>query len=171
METDLAGPAFATERDVDRYCYRVAGTVGEVMAAVLGTVETGQADEARAAAAALGMAMQRTNILRDIDEDRAQGRIYVSGEALEMSGGSLVPGDRAELMRAGIARADALYEDGLAGIRLLRCGRGAITLAACLYQEILREIERGGLGAWPGRAVVPASRKLRVLARATFVGR
>ncbi|HET9124270.1 MAG TPA: phytoene desaturase family protein [Solirubrobacteraceae bacterium] len=166
MEQDLAGPRFTTEREVDRYCYRVAGTVGVVIAAILGSDEP---EEARACAAALGMAMQRTNILRDIDEDRAAGRVYVSDASLGRYGGSLAPGDRGPLVRALIARADALYEEGLAGVRTLRRGRGAILVAARLYREILREIERSGLGATPGRAVVPARRRLAVLA-GTAVG-
>lgn len=165
MRQDLAAERFATERELDRYCYRVAGTVGILMASLLGVRDEA---EARAAAAALGMAMQRTNILRDIDEDAAAGRVYISEEALERHGGSLKPGRRAELLRAQIARADELYEDGLAGIDYLRRGRGAIVLAATLYREILREIERRGLGQWPGRAVVPSHRKLLTVIRATL---
>src|SRR4051812_24367568 len=65
MRDDLVGARFATEADVDRYCYRVAGTVGVVMAELLGMARP---ERGRPAAAALGMAMQRTNILRDIDE-------------------------------------------------------------------------------------------------------
>ena len=83
MHQDLVGEAFDTEAEVDEYCYRVAGTVGLVMASVLGTVRT---DRARPAAAALGMAMQRTNILRDIDEDAANGRVYIAREAIERCG-------------------------------------------------------------------------------------
>ena len=95
MRQDLVGADFLTEADVDRYCYRVAGTVGLVMASVLGTVRF---DRARPAAAALGMAMQRTNILRDIDEDAANGRVYVAREAILRCGG-LEPGRR-ELLAA-----------------------------------------------------------------------
>src|SRR3954462_2220128 len=68
MWSDLVGAPMLTEGDVDRYCYRVAGTVGVVMTALLG------ADDpmaARPRAAALGQAMQRTNILRDNDEELA----------------------------------------------------------------------------------------------------
>ena len=79
------GVEYETEADVDRYCYRVAGTVGVVMAAVLGT---DAAERARPAAAALGMAMQRTNILRDIDEDAANGRVYIARRDLARYGGA-----------------------------------------------------------------------------------
>ena len=168
MRQDLAGERFATERELDRYCYRVAGTVGVVMAAVLGATN---ADDAAAAAASLGMAMQRTNILRDIDEDAAAGRVYISSEALARHGGSLAPGQRSELLRDQIGRADELYEDGLLGIATLRRGRGAILLAARLYREILREIERTGLGRRPGRAVVPSQRKLATILQTTLSGR
>jgi phytoene desaturase len=168
MDQDLAGARFVTERDVDRYCYRVAGTVGVVMSAVLGAEDP---EEARASAAALGMAMQRTNILRDIDEDLAAGRVYVSEAALAQHGGSLAPGARAELVRTLIARADGLYDDGLAGVRTLRRGRGAIVLAARLYREILREIERTLSEPVPGRAVVPGRRRLAAVVGTAVTGR
>jgi len=164
MRADLAGAGFATEGDVDRYCYQVAGTVGELMAAVLGT-----RDEARArpAAAALGMAMQRTNILRDIDEDLGGGRVYVARETLRRFGpGSLEAGRREALLRDQIARADALYEEGIAGIPLLCSGRWAVSAAAGMYREILRQIEREGYGERPGRPVVRPARKFLVAARA-----
>jgi hypothetical protein len=89
MRDDLDHVPLRTEADVDRYCYRVAGTVGVVMAALLGT--TGDPARARRAAAALGMAMQRTNILRDIDEDGGNGRCYVAAEAVGRFG-SIEPG-------------------------------------------------------------------------------
>jgi len=161
MRHDLAGAPLETEAAVDEYCYRVAGTVGIVMASVLGTRDAAQATPA---AAALGMAMQRTNILRDIDEDLAHGRIYVALEAVERLGG-LGPGRREALLRDQIPRADALYERGLAGVPLLEAGNRAVAAAAAMYREILREIERDGYGATSGRAVVPRRRKLIVAAR------
>ena len=163
MRDDLAGRAIATEAELDRYCYRVAGTVGVVMAAVLGTSEP--ADEQ---AAALGMAMQRTNILRDIDEDRAHGRVYLARETLDRFG-SPAPGARAGLLRDQIARADRLYDAGARGIPKLRNGRAAIRAAAAMYREILRQIEREGYGRVAGRAVVPRRRKL-VLAAGALAG-
>ncbi|HZH25257.1 MAG TPA: phytoene/squalene synthase family protein [Solirubrobacteraceae bacterium] len=163
MRQDLAHETFDTEEELDRYCYRVAGTVGLVMTAILGARDP---ERARPAAAALGMAMQRTNILRDIDEDAAAGRVYIARESA-LRHGSLAPGRRADLLRDQIARADALYEQGLAGIAELRQGRRAIAVAGAMYREILREIERGGLGALPGRAVVSPGRKLVVAVQAT----
>lgn len=169
MEQDLDGPRMHTEADVDEYCYRVAGTVGVVMAALLGTA--GDRDRADRAAAALGMAMQRTNILRDIDEDREQGRVYLAAETLQRFGGTLDPGRREALMRDQIARADELYERGLEGIVLLRNGRRAIAAAAAMYREILRQIEREGYGAQAGRVVVSNRRKVAVAAPAYAIAR
>ena len=165
MRADLAGAGFATEGDVDRYCYQVAGTVGELMAAVLGTH-----DEARArpAAAALGMAMQRTNILRDLDEDGAAGRSYLAREVTDRFGAP-VPGAREALLRDQIAKADARYEEGLAGVRHLREGAVAVRAAAWMYREILRQIERDGYGAQAGRATVGRRRKLWVVLRRVAV--
>jgi phytoene synthase len=162
MRADLAGERVETEEELDRYCYRVAGTVGVVMTHVLGTDDLARAVPA---AAALGKAMQRTNVLRDIDEDGAEGRVYVPRRTVQRLG-SLEPGRREAVVRDQIARADALYEEGMRGIALLRSGRGAITAAAAMYREILRQIERDGYGRVPGRAVVPRSRKLVVAGRA-----
>jgi phytoene synthase len=160
VETWAQGPLAPATQDL--YCYRVAGTVGVVMASLLGTRDPAVAHPA---AARLGMAMQRTNILRDIDEDRAAGRTYLSREAIARHGPPL-PGRRSALMREQIARADALYESGLTGIGQLRSGRVAIAAAAGMYREILRQLEREGLGERAGRAVVPTERKLAVAARA-----
>lgn len=165
MRQDLVGPDIATEADLDVYAYRVAGTVGRLMAAILGA----RGPEADAAARSLGIAMQRTNILRDIDEDLARGRCYVPRETLARHGiaspEALVVADRTALLRDAIARAEAAYEVGLAGTPLLRHGRRSILAAGRLYREILRQIERDGLGSRrPHRAVVPRWRKAVILA-------
>lgn len=164
MRQDLAGPVIGTEADLDRYGYRVAGTVGRLMAAILGADGT----EADHAARSLGIAMQRTNILRDIDEDLARGRCYIPSETLAAHGidGPLAlrHADRRALLRDGIRRADDAYEIGIAGIGRLRHGRRSIVAAARLYREILRRIETDGLGARrPHRAIVGRGRRVRIL--------
>ena len=164
MRDDLAAAPIATETDLDVYCYRVAGTVGVVMSALLGATDPA----APAHAAALGKAMQRTNILRDIDEDLGNGRVYLARETLERFGCTDAPpppAEREALLRDQIARADALYDVGFEGIVLLPCGRRAITAAGAMYREILRQIERDGYGS-QGRAIVSRKRKLLVAARA-----
>ncbi len=177
MEGDLAGPAMESDADLDLYCYQVAGTVGRLMAALLG-VHAGDDAQADRAARALGAAMQRTNILRDIDEDLANGRVYLPASALRRAGldpavtsgpTSLRDGDRRALYLAEIARADADYEVGTAGIRYLQNGGRSIRVAAHLYREILRQIERDGFGLRrPHRPVVGRARKAAAVVRAVM---
>jgi phytoene synthase len=156
MRDDLAGPDIVTEDDLDVYCSRVAGAVGEMMAAILGVRD----DRAWGAACALGCAMQRTNILRDVDEDMVNGRVYLARDTLDRFGiTDLASQDRTALYRDQIARADALFDEGLAGVPMLLNGDRAIAAAAVMYREILREIERGGYGAARDRAVVSGRRK------------
>jgi phytoene synthase len=172
MRQDLRGPTFETEAELDEYCYRVAGTVGRLMAAILGA----DGPDTDAAARSLGIAMQRTNVLRDIDEDLAHGRCYLPARSLERHGipdaGALVHADRRALLREEIALADAAYDRGMAGIGQLRHGRRSVRVAAHLYREILRQIERDGMGRRrPHRAVVPRSRKLVVIGRVLLFSR
>lgn len=151
---DLGPVDLRTEAELDRYAYGVAGTVGRMMAAVLGT----SAPEADSAARALGIALQRTNILRDVGEDAARGRSYLPRESFELAGG-----DRALQMRIEIAIARHWYERGLAGVGLLRQGGRVVRGAALMYRAILDEVERG-LPEPPARAAVSGRQKLRILA-------
>ncbi len=183
MRADLRGPCHATDADLDTYCYQVAGTVGRLMVPLLGIVP-GREAEADAAARALGAAMQRTNILRDIREDARNGRVYLPASALERAGVGVAPGDaaalvdlpawpaarRRALLAPEIERADADYDVGLAGIGCLVRGRPGIRAAGALYQAILREIERDRYGASGRRAVVPRRRKVILLAGALLAG-
>ena len=169
MRMDLDQAEIETERDLDLYAYRVAGTVGRLMA---GLLEVDQPRAAEEAAPALGVAMQRTNILRDIAEDASHGRVYLAQETLERFGVTDLGRDDLEpLLRDQIARADACYELGLAGIPHLRHGRWAIATAGAMYREILRQIERDGYGHSRRLAVVPVRRKLTVAARAAASAR
>jgi len=156
QEQDFGAVAVETEAELDLYSYRVAGTVGRMMAAVLGT----RAPEADAAARALGIALQRTNILRDVDEDAARGRRYLPRESYE-----LAAGDHVTQMRIEIGIANQWYERGLTGVPYLQRGGRVVRGAAQMYRAILVEVERslGRPGPQP-RAVVPARRKLRILA-------
>ena len=163
MRDDLHAKPIDTEAALDAYCHRVAGTVGVVMACLLGATDPAAPHHA----AALGKAMQRTNILRDVDEDLEHGRVYLARETLQrLCGGRVPPPSRREaLLRDQIARADVLYDVGMAGICLLPRGRRAIGAAGAMYREILRQIERDGYHAVPGRATVSRKRKLLVAAR------
>ena len=163
MRDDLEPPRIETEADLDVYCYRVAGCVGEMMASILGVWD----EAAWGCARALGNAMQRTNILRDVDEDLANGRVYLASETLARYGiTDLATQDRTALYRDQIARADALYDQGLAGVPMLVHGRRSVAAAGVMYREILREIERRGYGARRDRSVVSRPRKARLIAAA-----
>ncbi len=157
MRHDIARATIADDAAFDRYCQWAGGSVGIVLAVLLGAAGP-EEDRAKSGMAALGRAMQVTNILRDIDEDLATRRVYISQSAIERFGFP-APGAREELLRDHIARADALYEEGLPAIALLAQGREAMALSAALYREILREIERQGFGREPGRVVVPLARR------------
>ncbi len=150
MRHDIARATIADDAGFDRYCQWAGGSVGIVLAVLLGAAGPDE-DRAKEGMAALGRAMQVTNILRDIDEDLAARRVYISQSAIERFGFP-APGAREELLRDHIARADALYEEGLPAIGLLARGREAMALSAALYREILREIERDGFGREPGRS-------------------
>jgi phytoene synthase len=175
MRHDIARATVQDDAGFERYCQQAGGSVGVVLANLLGgggddaDGEDGgeRRREAERRMATLGRAMQVTNILRDIDEDFAHGRVYIARSTIERFGFPS-PGAREQLLRDHIARADALYEQGLPAIRLLGAGRRAMALSADLYREILRQIEREGFGRRAGRAVVPAWRRRVLAARHRF---
>ncbi len=154
MRHDIARAPIETEDDLERYCEQAGGSVGVMLAQLLGARE----DTCVTKMATLGRAMQRTNIARDIDEDDVHGRTYIARSTIERFGPP-IPGARTELLRDQIARADALYEQALGALALLRSGRRGMTLCTVLYREILRQIERDGFGREPRRVVVPAWRR------------
>ena len=108
-----------------------------------------------AAAAALGMAMQRTNILRDIDEDVATAGVLLRrGDARRASARSL-PGRRERCSRDQIAPRRRALRRGHRGHRRAAPRAPGDRRGGRMYREILRQLEREGYGARPGRAVVP----------------
>jgi len=157
MRHDIARATIADDADFNRYCQQAGGSVGIVLAVLLSAAGPDE-ERAKRGMAALGRAMQVTNILRDIDDDLATQRVYISKAAIDRFGFP-APGAREALLRDHIARADALYEEGLPAIGLLARGQAAMALSAALYREILRQIEREGFGRKPGRVVVPLERR------------
>lgn len=166
---DLDVDRYETFHDLYVFCYRVAGTVGLMMSPVLGYDEP----EAECYAEALGVAMQLTNILRDVAEDARRGRIYLPLEDLERFGVTeeeILRGEMsdrlAELMRFEIARARHFYDLGTQGIPLLHPdARFAIRAAARIYGAILDQLEAQDGNPFVGRAHVSKSGKLRLLGR------
>jgi 15-cis-phytoene synthase len=154
MRLDLAGINLETEADLERYCQFVGGSVGVILTSLFDTSNP----DCENKMAVLGRAFQRTNIVRDIDEDHEHGRLYIARATIERFGFPS-PGMREALLRDQIARADALYEEGLDAIPLLARGQRGMALSAALYREILRQIERDGYGRLPGRVAVPRWRQ------------
>jgi phytoene/squalene synthetase len=159
MRHDIDRATIYTEDDLERYCQQAGGSVGIMLASILGSIKP----DADTKMATLGRAVQRTNILRDIDEDAAHGRVYIARSTIERFGAP-IPGKRAELLCDQIARADALYEQAGDAASLLAKGQRGMVLSVRLYREILRQIERDGYGRSPGRVVVPAWRRRLLIA-------
>jgi 15-cis-phytoene synthase len=160
MRHDIARQTIQTEDDLERYCQRAGGSVGIMIARILGL--TGHTGEAKMAM--LGRAMQRTNIARDIDEDASHGRLYVAQSTIERFGPPR-PGVRAALLRDQISRADALYDQAADAVSMLPRGKRAMALSIALYREILRQIERQGYGKRPGCVAVPAWRRQALIVK------
>ena len=170
LTSDLEPREVRDFRELHRYCYRVAGTVGLALAHILGI------DSAQALAAAqnLGIGMQLTNILRDVGNDLGAGRIYLPHEDLERFGISrthlfqllknqLGPDDRFRaLMRYQVARAHRYYVRGMSGIWLLPpdC-RLPILVAGRLYRRILTAIEHKDYDVLRSRAMTSFPEKVR----------
>ena len=165
---DAKGRRYATLAELEAYAARVAGSVGAMMALLMGV--RGEAQLARACD--LGIAMQLTNIARDIGEDARAGRLYLPRDWMDEAG--LDPGaflQRPQFTPAlskVIARlldaADTLYARADAGIAALPSScRPGIRAARLLYAEIGHELRRNGLDSVTTRTVVPARRKLALL--------
>ncbi len=154
MRHDIARAVIYTEDDLELYCQRAGGSVGVMLAHLL----KARRPEDKEKMATLGRAMQRTNILRDIDEDATHGRVYIARSTIERFGAP-APGMRAKLLRDQIARADALYEQAMGATSLTARSQRGMELCTILYREILRQIERDGYGRTAGPVVVPAWRR------------
>jgi phytoene synthase len=168
---DLTVDRYATFDDLWLYCYRVASVVGLISMQIIGYSE-GAANYA----IKLGVALQLTNILRDVGEDARRGRVYLPSEDLKrfgLSADDILNGRRDEafrsLMRFEIERAHCLYEAAWPGIALLhRDGQLAIAAAAEIYRGILGKIHQSDYNVYQRRAYVPLAHKLLLLWRARW---
>ena len=167
---DCAGRGYETLEDLQAYAARVAGTVGVMMALIMGV----RSPEVLARAVDLGIAMQLTNIARDVGEDARLGRLYLPREWLVDAGLDVEAWQAAPQFTPVLGAvtdrlldvADRLYARAEIGIaRLPRGCRPGIMAARLLYAEIGQEVRRNGLDSVTRRAVVPPARKLRRLAR------
>jgi phytoene synthase len=168
VRMDAAPRRYRTWAELERYCYLVASTVGLLSIPIIGLAPGAKPETAAAFAVQLGVALQLTNILRDVGEDAARDRIYLPGEDLAAFGVSegdirrgVCDGRFAALMRFEIRRARDLYRAALPGIALLeRSVRLAVGAAALLYRAILDEIEALRYDVFTRRAHLPAWKKL-----------
>lgn len=176
FEWDAEGRRFETLEDVKSYAARVAATVGVMMTLVMGV----RSREALARACDLGLAMQLTNIARDIGEDARAGRCYLPSEWLREAGltaDGLASLDEADdrvrmLTERMLDAARPLYTAGISGIGLLpEACRPAIRAAAAIYSEIGAEIARAGHDSIAQRAVVSKRRKIALAATSFIPGR
>ncbi len=167
---DAAGRRYRTLDELTTYAVRVAGTVGFMMTLVMGRREP----HVLARACDLGVAMQLTNIARDIGEDAANGRIYMPLNLLEDAGIGIEDWLGAKRCSAQmrliaeqlLAEAEALYARSLSGIAALpsQCRLG-MNAARLFYREIGQEILRG-VDPVTTRAVTSKQQKLRLFAEA-----
>jgi len=166
---DLTVNRYATFDDLWLYCYRVASVVGLISMQIIGYREG-----AVNYAIKLGVALQLTNILRDVGEDAQRGRVYLPHDDLERFGlcaDDILNGRRdnafRSLMRFEIERAHCLYEAAWPGIALLNPdGQLAIAAAAEIYRGILGKIHQSDYNVYQRRVYVPLARKLLLLWRA-----
>jgi phytoene synthase len=169
VESDLRRTRYATFQELYEYSYRVAGTVGLLTLPILGY----QDERARAAAVALGIAMQLTNILRDIGEDARRGRIYLPQEDLDRFGyrevellAGVINQAFLSLLEFQIDRAHHYYRLARPGINWLDAdSRLAVMLSYELYRRILDRIRRNRYDVFSKRAFVPTQEKILAVPR------
>jgi 15-cis-phytoene synthase len=174
VEMDVTGHRYATFDDLVGYCRCVAGSIGRLCLGVFGS----RADPAAPRYAdALGIALQQTNILRDIREDLTNGRIYLPQSELDRFGVELAldeqgaltdkDGGLAELIRFSAVRARTWYADGLRLIPLLD-RRSAASAAAMsgIYRRLLERIEARPELVYDRRLALSGWQKAGVAARA-----
>jgi phytoene synthase len=166
---DLCQSRYQTFDELATYCYGVASTVGLMSMYIVGF----KSHEAVPYAIKLGVALQMTNILRDVGEDYRNGRIYLPREELAFHGireadiaAGCVTDKWRQFMKFQINRTRQLYKESWSGVKMLEPeGQLAIGAASALYEGILKDIEdhdynvfnrRACLSAWEKIARLPA---------------
>jgi len=171
VASDVLPAAYTTWEQLKEYCYKVASTVGLMSIPIIGLRRGVTFEQASLYAITLGIALQLTNILRDVGEDAARGKIYLPEEDLRRFGltrQDILNGVQDErfvaLMKFEIRRARRLYSQALPGIALLSfSGQAAVGAAALLYRAILDEIEAICYAVYRQRAHTSGSKKLAML--------
>jgi phytoene synthase len=177
-EMDVAGRRYGDLDDLVEYCRCVAGSIGRLSLGVFApTLPAAEAARASELADALGVALQLTNILRDIREDLGNGRVYLPAKDLELFGvelrllpdGTLDPcdGGLAELIRFEAARAWGWYDRGLQLLAVLdRRSAACCAAMAGIYHELLTRIAADPSQVFGQRVSLPGGAKARIAGRA-----
>ena len=170
VELDVRGASYVTFDELLHYCRCVAGSIGRLSLGVFGSRDAAMAP---ALADALGVAMQLTNILRDLVEDAAAGRVYLPKEDLARfgcEGGLGGPRAAAEgfpaLVGFEVGRAERWFERGLRLLPLLdRRSAACVAAMSGIYRALLARIARRPEAVLQGRVSVPAWEKAAIAAR------
>jgi 15-cis-phytoene synthase len=168
FEWDEEGRVYQTLNDLIAYAARVASTVGVMMTLIMGVRDR----DALARAADLGIAMQLTNIARDVGEDARRGRLYLPHDWMVEAGldpeAWLADPAHDHRLAAVVARllatADIYYDRGLTGVSALPLDcRTAIRSAAFIYREIGRDVARAGYNSVDRRARTTKNKKIELI--------
>ncbi|HEX7106279.1 MAG TPA: presqualene diphosphate synthase HpnD [Acidothermaceae bacterium] len=178
-ELDVRGARYETFPELLHYCRCVAGSIGRLSTGVFEASDPGLAEQL---ADSLGVALQLTNILRDIREDLGNGRIYLPQDELDAAGvvlrldgnGNVADDDGrvAALVREQASRAEKWYRDGMRLLPLLE-RRSAASCAAMagIYHRLLGRIEREPQAVLSRRVSLPAWEKAYLAARSLIGAR
>jgi 15-cis-phytoene synthase len=173
VASDLREVSMENDRALLRYAYQVAGTVGLMMSPLLGV----KSPNACAFAIDLGMAMQLTNIARDVGEDAGMGRVYLPVDRLQVAGlrgeqllrESVVRPEVFGVVRDLLELAETYYASAQVGMRYIPLrSRLAIAVAARVYRAIGRNLLRVGPKGLERRMVVSFPSKCLEVIRALF---
>jgi len=161
---DVTGTSYETIDDLVKYCRNVAGSVGRLSLAIFGT---DQPSVAVPLADSLGVALQLTNILRDVLEDRSLGRVYLpTQDALRVSCAPDLSGPGPEIARLvalECGRAEQWFAEGLQLLPLLNPrSRACVGAMSGIYRRLLVRIERNPLAVTQGRVTVPTIEKISI---------
>ena len=167
-EQDAVGKVYATIEETEHYCRLVAGSVGRLSLGVFGT--RGDPDKATELADVLGLALQITNILRDIVEDRGMGRVYLPAADIERFGCApdlTGPTDAVGALVAFEAeRAERHFAEGLKLLKMLdRRSRACTGAMAGIYHRLLARITATPTAVMEGRLSLPTREKAWVAVR------
>ena len=168
VEMDVRGTSYARFEDLELYCRRVAGSIGRLSASIFGSARP---ERAAALADELGVAMQLTNILRDVREDLSMGRLYLPREDLERFDAWPEPVHAAprsvdRLVRWEAGRAREWFARGLRLLPLLDArSASCVSAMAGIYRRILDRIERHPTSVLERRIGLPVWEKAWVAAR------